>query len=72
LKGEGWFSRLKRSIVGIHHNVSPTHLHPYVAHMQFLHNTRDFEDGERAAYAIRRAVGKRLVYREPVAKRFEF
>jgi len=65
---EGFFSLLKRSLHGIHHAVSRRHLHRYVAHMEFLYNGRDLEDGERTVKAIRGAVGKRLFYRQPVAR----
>lgn len=60
---EGFFSRIKRSIIGIHHSVSKRHLHRYVDHMAFLHNTRALEDGARTVRAIRGAEGKRLRYR---------
>jgi len=57
---EGFFSRLERSIMGIHHRVSREHLHRYVTHMDFLHNNRHMTDGLRLAEAIRGADGKRL------------
>jgi transposase-like protein len=60
---ESFFSRLKRSIFGVHHRVSREHLHRYVSHMQFLHNNRLLTDGERLVAAIRSADGKRLTYR---------
>lgn len=66
---ESFFSRLKRQLYGTHHAVSPKHLHRYVAEVAFKHNTRWFEDGERVVRAIHGADGKRLRYREPVARR---
>lgn len=57
---EGFFGRLERSIVGIHHRMSREHLHRYVTHMEFLHNTRGTTDGERVKQAIQMADGKRL------------
>lgn len=64
---ESFFSRVKRGLYGIHHSVSKCHLHRYVAHWTFLHNTRWMNDGERTVAAIRRSEGKRLVYLSPVA-----
>lgn len=64
---EGFFSRLKRSIYGTHHNVSKKHLHRYVTQAEFLHNTRYEEDGDRIVRLIRQADGKRLMYKEPSA-----
>lgn len=60
---EGYFSQLKRSIDGTHHQVSREHLHRYVAEFDFRYNTRRLEDGERTVRAIRQAEGKRLRYR---------
>ena len=64
---ESFFSRIKRSMVGVHHAVSKKHLHRYVTHMEFLHNHRESSDGERTMAAIQSADGKRLYYREPVS-----
>jgi hypothetical protein len=44
---ESFFSRLKRQLYGMHHAVSPKHLHRYVAEVAFKHNTRSLEDGDR-------------------------
>jgi hypothetical protein len=57
---EGFFSRLERCIMGIHHHVSRPHLHRYVTHMELLHNTRRDTDGVRLRTAIRMGDGKRL------------
>jgi hypothetical protein len=64
---ESFFSRVKRGLNGIHHSVSRFHLHRYVTHWAFLHNTREMDDGERTASAILRGVGKRLTYLSPCA-----
>ncbi len=66
---ESAFALLKRGIYGTFHNVSRKHLHRYVAEFDFRWNARNVDDGERTALAIRSAEGKRLRYREPVAKR---
>jgi transposase-like protein len=65
---ESSFAILKRGLIGIHHAVSPKHLHRYVSHYDFLWNARKMNDGERTALAIQSAEGKRLMYREPIAK----
>ncbi|MGQ0523584.1 MAG: IS1595 family transposase, partial [Betaproteobacteria bacterium] len=65
---EGYFSLLKRGLNGIHHNVSGFHLHRYLAHYDFLYTNRHLEDGERVCLAIRKANGKRLMYKQPVKR----
>jgi transposase-like protein len=63
---EGFFSLVKRSIIGIYHNVSKKHLHRYLAECEFRYNYREIEDGERVTETIRAADGKRLFYKEPI------
>jgi transposase-like protein len=65
---ESAFSLLKRGIYGTFHNVSRKHLHRYVAEFDFRWNARKMDDGARTALAIRKADGKRLRYREPIAQ----
>jgi hypothetical protein len=65
---ESAFALLKRGIYGTLHNVSRKHLHRYVAAFDFRWNARKVDDGEGLARAVRSAEGKRLRYREPVAK----
>ncbi|NOZ11669.1 MAG: IS1595 family transposase [Gammaproteobacteria bacterium] len=60
---EGFFSLLKRGIHGSYHAVSKQHLHRYLAEFEYRYNTREWDDGERTAEIIRKAVGKRLVYK---------
>jgi transposase-like protein len=62
---ESFFARVKRAMYGTFHSVSKRHLHRYMTYMEFLHNTRGLDDGERTVLAIRKADGKRLRYREP-------
>lgn len=66
---EGFFARVKRGINGVYHNVSKEHLHRYMDHFAYLHNTRELNDGERTLELIRRTGGKRLMYRDPVKSR---
>jgi transposase-like protein len=60
---ESSFALLKRGITGIYHSVSKDYLHRYLWQFDFLWNTRNMNDGERTALAIRAAEGKRLMYR---------
>lgn len=57
---------VKRGIMGIYHNVSREYLHRYLWQFDFLWNHRKLNDGERTELAIRRAEGKRLLYKSPV------
>jgi hypothetical protein len=62
---EGFFSILKRGMIGTFHAVSKKHLHRYVSEFEYRYNTRHLDDGERTAMAIRKADGKRLFYKDP-------
>jgi transposase-like protein len=61
---EGFFSLFKRGLYGTFHAVSVEHLHRYLSEFQYRWNTRHLDDGARTALAIRKAAGRRLVYRE--------
>jgi transposase-like protein len=63
---EGYFSILKRGIIGTYHHVSPQHLKRYLAEFDFRYNERSglgVNDSERATKALKGIVGKRLTYR---------
>lgn len=60
---EGYFSILKRGIIGVYHHVSKAHLHRYCSEFDFRYNTRKLNDFERAEHSLLGAVGKRLTYR---------
>lgn len=60
---EGFFARVKRGLKGTYHAVSREHLHRYMSHFEFSHNTRKLNDGERVVELITRADGKRLRYK---------
>ncbi len=65
---EGYFSILKRGIIGVYHHVSEAHLKRYLAEFDFRYNERaklGVNDGERAVRALRGIEGKRLTYRIP-------
>lgn len=65
---EGFFGVFKKGMKGVYQHCSEKHLSRYVDEFGFRHNTRSklgFNDGDRAALAIRGAAGKRLTYRQP-------
>jgi transposase-like protein len=65
---EGYFSIFKRGMRGVYQHCKEKHLHRYLAEYDFRFNHRTklgFNDGERAALALKGADGKRLTYRNP-------
>ena len=63
---EGYFSILKRGIMGIYHHVSAAHLHRYTAEFDFRYNYRlalGYTDMQRTEIAAAGISGKRLTYR---------
>jgi transposase-like protein len=65
---EGYFSILKRGIVGTYHHVSQQHLKRYLAEFDYRYNERQalgVSDSERMAKSVTGIVGKRLTYRRP-------
>jgi transposase-like protein len=64
---EGYFSILKRGIMGTYHHINPQHLKRYLAEFDFRYNERmalGVSDEARATKALRGIVGKRLMYRD--------
>ena len=62
---EGYFSILKRGLIGTFHHVAPKHLNRYVGEFSFRYNTRTsqgFTDSDRAISALKGISGKRLTY----------
>jgi hypothetical protein len=59
---DGYWSLLKRGIIGIYHQISPKHLHRYCNEFSYRYNTRQFVDGIRFEDAMKRVNGKRLTY----------
>jgi hypothetical protein len=49
---EGFFGLFKRGIFGIHHQVSPKHLHRYAAEHTFRYNGRKHDAAERIARCL--------------------
>ncbi|HEX4296289.1 MAG TPA: IS1595 family transposase [Rhizomicrobium sp.] len=63
---EGYFSILKRGIIGTYHHVSPQHLKRYLGEFDFRYNERSalgVDDVGRTTKALAGIVGKRLTYR---------
>jgi transposase-like protein len=64
---EGFWSQLKRGIIGIYHQVSPKHLHRYCHEFGFKYNTRKSLDTVRFEDAIKNINGIRLTYANLIA-----
>ena len=65
---EGYFSIFKKGMRGNYQHCKEKHLHRYLAEFDFRYNHRvrlGYNDGERAAIAVKNADGKRLTYRQP-------
>jgi transposase-like protein len=63
---EGYFSILKRGLIGTFHHVGSQHLQRYVNEFDFKYNTRvalGYSDSDRAELALKGIAGKRLTYR---------
>jgi transposase-like protein len=63
---EGYFSVLKRGLVGTYHHVSSQHLHCYTNEFDFRYNHRQaagFDDVQRTRAVLSGIFGKRLTYR---------
>jgi len=63
---EGYFSLLKRGIIGVYHHVSKRHLDRYLDEFNFRYNSRKVDDALRMVLAIDGAKGKRLMLRKAV------
>ena len=62
---EGFFSILKRGLIGTYQRVEQRHLHRYLAEFDFRQNTRiklGINDSQRADIALQGVKGKRLTY----------
>jgi hypothetical protein len=65
---ESFFALMKRGHYGIFHKLSKKHLHRYCTEFGFRWDRRKITDGERMVDAIKGVEGKRLFFREPIAK----
>ena len=62
---EGYFSILKRGLIGTFHHVGEQHLQRYCNEFDFRYNTRSklgFNDTDRTNIALKGITGKRLMY----------
>jgi transposase-like protein len=65
---EGFFSILKRGMVGTYQHCDRKHFHRYLAEFDFRYNNRaklGIDDAQRADNALKGIGGKRLTYRRP-------
>jgi transposase-like protein len=65
---EGYFGIFKKGMKGVYQHCKEKHLHRYLAEYDFRYNHRiklGYNDGDRAALAVKGAAGKRLTYRGP-------
>ncbi len=60
---EGYFSLLKRGIIGTYHHISKQHLNQYLNEFNFRYNSRKLTDGLRMILAIEGTEEKRLIMR---------
>ena len=63
---EGYFSILKRGLIGTYHHVSSAHLHRYTNEFDFRYNHRTalgYTDADRTNMVLKELGGKRLTYR---------
>jgi len=60
---EGYFSILKRGLIGTYQHVSVQHLQRYVCEFDFRYNHRHRTDFQRTTDALKCIEGKRLTYR---------
>ncbi|NDW09399.1 IS1595 family transposase [Dysgonomonas sp. 520] len=60
---EGFWSHLKRGILGIYHLVSPKHLQKYCDEFEFRYNTRDMDDISRFIMFVATSY-RRLKYKD--------
>jgi len=68
---EGFWSQLKRSIIGIYHHVSKKHLQMYVDASAFRYNTRDLIESDRMTYLLTNC-GIRTSYKNLIKGSEEF
>ena len=65
---EGFWSLLKRGIVGIYHQVTPKHLATYCEEFGFRYNSRKITDKERFDMVLKRVEGVKLNYNMLISK----
>ena len=61
---EGYFSLLKRGIIGAYHHISKQHLKRYLAEFDYRYNNRGNNDFVISEFVLNNIAGKRLMYRD--------
>lgn len=64
---EGFFSLLKRGIVGIYHFVSAKHLDNYLNEATFRYNSKSYTEHDRFNLLLSATDNKRLTYQNLIA-----
>lgn len=71
---EGFFSIVKRGLIGTYHHVDGQHLCRYLDEFDFRYNTRDITDAKRMMVALKGTEGERFYYcqllSEPLSARY--
>ena len=65
---ESFWSMLDRAYMGTFHKISRKHLHRYVGEFEGRHNRRPLDTEDQLATMARKAAGRRLRYRDLIAK----
>ncbi len=65
---ESFWAMLDRAYMGTFHKISRKHLHRYVGEFEGRHNRRPLDTADQIATMARKAVGRRLRYRDLIAK----
>jgi transposase-like protein len=60
---EGFFSILKRGVIGTYHHWSECHMHRYLAEFDFRYSHKNANDFERSEICLKNIARKRLTYR---------
>ena len=63
---EGFWSQLKRGIIGVYHQVSDKHLHRYVNGFAFRYNNRDLSEGSKFDVVLANCA-RRITYKTLIA-----
>lgn len=66
---ENFWTLLKRTVKGTYIQISPCHLNSYVIEQAFRYNTRKDTDAQRFERAVNHIFGKRLKYKDLVARK---
>jgi hypothetical protein len=65
---EGFWSQLKRGIIGTFHFVSHKHLQRYCDEFAYKHNNKELSHTERFANSLKNATNSKLTYKDLTSK----